>query len=390
VTDAIDFSKPVVNGVAGLAPRFHVLDAPAIAAPLLPLSYLVRGLALVADAGPPHLMAGYGYSGKTVALQSLAVSLAAARQVWGFYPCPDRRQVVHVDYEQGERLTRIRYQRLALGMGVDLAGLGGMLSLVVKPKMVLRKEDAQEWRGLMTGRDLLIVDSLRAATHGRDENDSGIRDVLDMLGDLSEETACRAIVIHHARKPSDGAPDGGRYSIRGSGAIFDACDCAYTLSGEKGQAVKVEHVRAKSYGETVDDFALKISDVEIDGDPKAGLAIRVLGAEALVEQRGAAARDRERRQAVNDAATIRRLLGERGGGVATMALRDLAGLSGARFGRALVELGAAVVANEERRGKSRGAVYYYLREHMPDKGQNPVTGEGSAGGPASEEDDGHS
>jgi hypothetical protein len=120
VIDAIDFSKPAPNGVAIAAPRVTLLDGAAIAAPLPPLAYLVRGLALVADAGPPHLMAGYGYSGKTLALQSMALSLAAARNVWGFYPCPDRRQVVHVDFEQGERLTRIRYQRLARAMDLDL------------------------------------------------------------------------------------------------------------------------------------------------------------------------------------------------------------------------------------------------------------------------------
>jgi hypothetical protein len=260
----------------------------------------------------------------------------------------------------------------------------------VKPKIVLRKEDAPAWRELMAGRDLLIVDSLRAATHGRDENDSGIRDVLDMLGDLSEETGCRAIVIHHARKPSDGAPEGGRYSIRGSGAIFDACDCAYMLSGDKGAPVKVEHIRAKSFGETVDDFALKITDFEIDGDPKAGLAIRVLGAEVLSEQREAAARARQQRQAASDAAKIRRVLEERRGGVKTTELRDAVGMSGTHFNRALLELGETVVAREERHGKARAANYLYLSEHMPDKGQNPVTGDGSASSPGSEEDDGQS
>jgi len=203
-----------------------------------------------------------------------------------------------------------------------------------------------------------------------------IRDML-MLRDAhvplfmaASVAVCRALVIHHARKPTDGAPEGGRYSIRGSGAIFDACDCAYILSAEKGQAVRVEHARAKSHGETVEDFALKITDVEIDGDSKAGLAIRVHGAEVLFEQREAVARERERRHAVMDAAKIRRVLTDRPDGLATMDLRKLAGISGDRFELALAELGQELVASEQRRGKARRANYYSLRRHMPDEAQN--------------------
>jgi RecA-family ATPase len=271
-TQPIEFERPAgANGVAApTAPEVVLLDAPAIAAPLPDLAYLVREIGLVADAGPPHLVAGYGFSGKTLAMQSLALSLTAARPVWGFYSCPDPRRVVHVDYEQGERLTRIRYKRLARAMGIDLASMRDAIALAVMPPIRLAREHTAHWHKLMAGRDLIIVDSLRAATAGEDENSSQIRGALDMLGEVSERTGCRALIIHHARKPSDDAPAGGRFAIRGSSAIYDASDSAYVLSANKGDAIRVAHERAKSHGETVEDFALVISDVPMDGDPKAG------------------------------------------------------------------------------------------------------------------------
>jgi RecA-family ATPase len=132
-------------------------------------------------------------------LGPIALSLTAARPVWGFYSCRDPRRVGHVDFEQGERLTRIRYKRLARAMGIDLASLGDAIALAVMPPIKLAREHASHWRRLMTGRDLIIVDSLRAATAGEDENSSQIRGALDMLGEVSERTGCRALIIHHAR-----------------------------------------------------------------------------------------------------------------------------------------------------------------------------------------------
>src|SRR5437899_12619435 len=111
-------------------------------------------------------------------MQSLALSIAAGRPVWGAYGS-QRRRVVHVDLEQGDRLTRRRYQRIARAMGVDLAPLGDALALAAMPPIALTSACADAWREIMTGRDLLIVDSLRAATAGADENDSGIRAGLD-------------------------------------------------------------------------------------------------------------------------------------------------------------------------------------------------------------------
>jgi len=327
-----------------------VLDGPAIAAPLPAVEYLVREIGLVAGGGAPHLLAGYGFSGKTVAAQSLALSLAAGRPAWGSYGCPDPRRVLHVDMEQGERLTRRRYQRLALAMGVELAALGDTLSLAVMPPLTLTAGCRDRWRELMAGRDLMILDSLRAASAGQDENSSEIRAGLDMLGTVSEETKCRALLVHHARKVGADDP-GGRYSIRGSSAIFDGVDSAYLFSAAKGEPVGVEHLKARSHGETVEDFALVIADVEGAGDPRGGLRVQVHGAELVVERRAAHAATARRDRARGDGETVRGALA-RQPGLGTRELRGATGLSGDRLAAALAALGDAVEVREEKQGRT--------------------------------------
>ena len=337
----------------------QILDGPAIAAPLPELAYLVREIGLVSGGGAPHLVAGYGFSGKTLALQAMALSLAAARTVWGAYLCRDARRVLHVDFEQGQRLTCRRYQRLARATGIDLATLGDALAVAVMPPgLALTEACATRWHELMVGRDLVVVDSLRAATGGQDENSSDIRAGLDMLGHVSEQTGCRALIIHHARKPSEDSA-GGQYAIRGSSGIFDACDSAYLFSAAKDEPVSVDHVKARTHGDLVDSFALTISDVILDGDPRAGLGVQVHGHE-LVEQRRAT-HEKEARQAKarTDALAVRAAIATTPG-IKAMELRGVTGLSGDRFAAAIVALGSQINVVTDLATKGRPASRHYL------------------------------
>jgi AAA domain-containing protein len=359
ITDeGADFAKRVKEA-KGASKPITLLDGPAMAKPLPALEYLVREIGLVAGGGAPHLFAGYGFTGKTLTLQAMALSLASGSALWSAYSVGKRR-VVHVDLEQGERLTVRRYQRLADAMNVDLGGLGDALALAVMPPITLAEQHKSAWRTLMSGRDLVVIDSLRAATGGQDENSSDIRSGLDLLGHISEETGCRPAVILHARKPSEDAP-AGRYAIRGSSAIYDAADSAYVYGAAKGEPIAVEHVKARSHGETVEDFALVISDVEIDGYPKAGLRVQVHGAELLTERRQerreAAQRDRARIDADSVRAAIARCPG-----ATTTALRVASGLSGDRLALALTKLGSAVEVREDRsQGRGPARQCHYLR-----------------------------
>jgi hypothetical protein len=336
VSTVVDFTK---RQQPKQATAIRVLGGREIAVAIPAIPCLVAEIGLVAGGGATHLVAGYGYSGKTLALQSLALSLAAGRPVWGAYTGKQSR-VLHVDLEQGDRLTRRRYQRLAAAMGADLPSLGDSLGLVIMPPVKLSRDDFVEWRDLMAGRDLVIIDSLRAASGGQDENSSEIRGCLDMLGELSEATQCRATLIHHSRKPQRDDP-GGRFAIRGSSAIYDACDCVYLFAAAKGEPVSVEQAKARTQGDSIPDFALVISDVEIDGEARAGLRVQVHGAELIADRRAAKADADQADQTRRDAQKIREALAKHPG-VNTRALRGITHLSGDRIAAALGVLSSAV------------------------------------------------
>lgn len=261
------------------AQPFSALDAVAIAEPLPAVHALIPSLDI--GSGAPALIAGYGFAGKTMAAQSAGLSVAAGRALWGTRSIARRGPFVHLDYEQGERLTRERYQRLARGMGVDLAGLGADLRLVSLPRMRLTDPHAEDALvRLLDGVALCLVDSLRAAAPDLDENSSEVRRVLDSLGAVSDRTKCAFIVIHHARKPSvDGHHGGARMAIRGSGAIYDACSSVFVFGAEKGEPTTVQHEKARGSGVCADDFLLSIVDVEgVDakGEPDQRWGLRVV------------------------------------------------------------------------------------------------------------------
>lgn len=252
-------------------PVFTKLGAVEIFAPLPPVPYLVEGLDFCP--GPPNLVAGYGFSGKTVTLQALAIATVSGRRAWGAFSVRQGR-VLHLDYEQGRRLTCERYQRLARVESLTPDEMAG-LDVVCLPPLYLDTLDAEP--ALIReceGYALVIVDSLRACAPHVDENSSEVRSVLDMLHRVSDKTGATFVIVHHARKPQRDAPGGARMAIRGSGALFDAAASVLVLEAQKGEPVRAIHEKARTSGRPTDDFLLTIDDVEVDGNPRGGLVCR--------------------------------------------------------------------------------------------------------------------
>jgi RecA-family ATPase len=256
-----------------------------------PLSYLVKRLAMTDGGGAPHMIAGSGFSGKSVLCQDLLLALSSGTAVFGSLRALPRR-VMHIDLEQGTRLTRRRYRRLARARGIDLVALQatGRLAVSCLPALRLHPDDRAKWFAIMQGRDLLLIDSLRVAAAGLDENKSGFRDAIDFLTSLSEETSCRALLIHHVRKR--GKEDAGRLheKLRGSSAIFEALDCVWILNGEDGEDEKeFVNAKARTNGETVAPLVFSILDVHGEGDVKWGLKTHVTAIDKLLDRRRALA-----------------------------------------------------------------------------------------------------
>ena len=286
---------------------------------LPPATWISRELQI--GPGRPTLLAGYGASGKTLLAQSLALSVAAGVPAWGRFKI-ERGLVVHVDLEQGQRATARRYQRLTIGLGILPPELDGNLLVACLPRLYLTNKKAlDEYARVADGAKLVIIDSLRVAVSGCDENDSKIRDHIDELTRISESTGAAFMLLHHAGKPKDGHADQ-RTIARGSSAIFDACGAVYVLTGPKRgpKALSQQKCPADVEGEPIDDFAIEIEDVPSDTSPTAG--VRVIAGD-LVEMPADSKADAIRRKiveyvAVHPNASKRSIRGEVGGRCTTV------------------------------------------------------------------------
>lgn len=253
---------------AKTARRFEVLTGPALAQKLPERAWLVEKLGI--GPGPYTLVAGLGFSRKTLSVQAMAATIASGvGLVWNRFEAAHGK-VVHVDYDQGVHLTVLRYQRLALDMHV-WGELWDNLEVVANTTKPYLDSEAslRELEKLCAGRALCIIDALRGAFPSVDENSSEIRKWLDKLSGVSMRTGCTVIVIHHGRKPSKqdgGAGELAGSGIRGSTAIYDGAESVFELERlgpSMSDPVQVRHKKARFTGETLDPFLLGAVDPSI-------------------------------------------------------------------------------------------------------------------------------
>ena len=239
-----------------------------IFAALPPVPWVCRGLAI--GPGRPHTLVGFGYSGKTVAAQALALAVASGTDAWGRFACK-QGIVRHLDHEVGRRGTLHRYQRLAFAHGITPDQIGDRLKILPLPRIRLSDPGAEDWyTETCTGTTLCIIDSLRAAIAGDiDENDSAVRSFLDILLRVSDTTGCSFVVLHHSGK---GRQEGDqREAGRGSSAIYDASGTVLKLDPQKHDErsvtiskVQATKMAAEASGGALEPFWLRIEDVADD------------------------------------------------------------------------------------------------------------------------------
>lgn len=253
-------------------PAARILSTAEIFAPQAPTNWLVRELQLAP--GRPALLYGSAGAGKTIVAQSLALFVAAGLPAWGQFPVRPGR-VLHVDYDQGEHATRKRYRRLAAGHGINLYALGDRLRFMPFPTVHL---NAAIFEAFLCEhcKDvvLCIVDSLRGALPGADENDSRIGAHLTVFARVSEKTGTTFVIVHHLGKSKDGAIES-PMTPRGSTALLAASGVALLVTGSKDSPKSLRAMRdSESYdGDRSPAFVLRFED----GAPSdAGRALRVV------------------------------------------------------------------------------------------------------------------
>lgn len=219
--------------------------------PLPPVPWLCERWGLTV--GAPIILAGSGGVGKTWLVQALAVAVSSERGLW-LGETVTHGAVLHIDHEQTGNQTHRRYQQL---------GLNGKAPLVhiEQPKWRLSSDRGLEWLArACERRKLVLIDSLRATTPGRDENDSTIRELLDPLTAVSNDTGCTIVIIHHARKRAKDE----RSTIRGSSAIVDAAGAALGMQRDNGDlTLWLEKTREKGAltRDLFQDASILIEDV---------------------------------------------------------------------------------------------------------------------------------
>lgn len=238
--------------------------------PVPPVDYLLAQLDLCA--GAPAVLAGAAFAGKTLIAQALALSIVSGRAAWGTFPVR-RGRVVHLDYEQGARLTRERYQRLARAMGLTRKDVGGLMVRCHPPAKIDGKNAEDSMLRAADGTSLIVIDSFRAAAPTVDENSSSAREPLDMLARVSEQTTCAFLVVHHAKKPSKEGGNSPSSSIRGSSALVDAAGSVLVAQAQRPGLVQLTHVKARTSGRPHRPFPLRIDDVAEDFDERWGLMV---------------------------------------------------------------------------------------------------------------------
>jgi hypothetical protein len=237
---------------------FSLLDAVSIFAPLPEPDYLVHGLI---RRGSVVLLGGYGSSGKTWIAIDLLLAVGLGCPWLGRFDTKLGR-ATFLDYESGTYELRRRLDRCARGRGATEPEKA-LISIGCMPDVYMGQGDF-EYRiaALAAERDLIVIDSLLAASPGVQENESTMRMGLDVLRRVAEQTSCTFVVLAHAKKTSGSATKlDPREILRGSSAIFDAADGAFVATWSTDK-VRVEHVKSR-HGKATAPFDVTMTDTPL-------------------------------------------------------------------------------------------------------------------------------
>lgn len=254
--------------------------------------------------GRPCGLWGYGGSGKTYIAQDIALSIASGEKVFGAIDCA-RGKVAHISHELGLRVTKERYRRLGNGRLIDPTEVDMIVSAY--PKIYLNSQHAEEWYlRELEGCALVVLDSLRRALPGEDENDSAISNFLDILARVSEKLSCTFLVLHHegkgaTRDQGPGEKRDQRGTGRGSSAIEDGSGCIWRVEGSGRGPRRLIQSRAHDDGDgEAQDIWIDLINVAVPEPPYE--ARKPPWRIALLEEAEIATRERAGRRKANLAA----------------------------------------------------------------------------------------
>lgn len=246
-------------------PTFKIWSAAEIWKPLEPPDYLVDGLFVKGSLG---LIVAYGASLKTWILEDGALSVGTGAKWLDRFPTKQGRALI-IDFESGDYELRRRAHRIAKGRGFAIPVEG--FAFASMPEMSLAEDSFfNALRPLASEYQFIGVDSLAAGSAGIDENDSRFAASLQKLKAIAATTGCTIIVLHHSKK-SGGEDGDAREQVRGTSAIFNACDVVLQLSRLKDEGAFAVHQTKARGGKAVEPFVVRVDDVGADASVVVGL-----------------------------------------------------------------------------------------------------------------------
>lgn len=249
-------SAPVPSGVPGV----EILDANALWAELEEPRFIVDP---ICRTGSVTLLNAYAASGKSWLGTDLVISVATGLPWLERFPT-EQGSTLYIDHEAGKYEMRRRLQAISKARG--LVGPVQGVNVTTHPNLFMTHAKYEEHvTRLMADHRVLVVDTLKAANPGTDENDSNMRVGLDALHRVAERLDCAVVVLTHAKKMGGNQNQIDlREAGRGSSAIFDAADSVLHMVYEKNKPLKVLQTKARM-GRAVDPFEVHIDDTPTGG-----------------------------------------------------------------------------------------------------------------------------
>lgn len=181
------------------------------------------------------LFAGDPKTGKTMAMESMAIALAMGAKDWCGFAIPQRRRVLIMPREDAERTTKIRLWQLARGAGLLRPhDLERFLSVDPTSPLDLGNDDhVARLRKACERFDVVIVDSFATSHHGDENSNRDMSAVMGAARDLALGTNTAIGFIHHYN--GKGGSDDKRspiHRLRGASAI--AGYARHVIGAERG------------------------------------------------------------------------------------------------------------------------------------------------------------
>lgn len=172
--------------------------------------------------GTLTLLCGTGGSGKTFLAQYMATCAASGLPFLGFgiERCP----VLHIDMEQHDDFTQLRYERLGRWLNLKSTDIVRTKFSGKLDNKAFANTAVFDLVEQFKNYGLVIIDSLKKISEA-DENSSDIERVMYILQQVAHLSNCAILLIHHKGKSTKDVKQSGR----GHSSIYDSVDSQIDL-----------------------------------------------------------------------------------------------------------------------------------------------------------------